>query len=90
MAFTRDDNSSYEGRRHIEEEYDPRRAKEWPVKKQMVIDWRMPQDNQCVVLFDKVKQILVEDFEVHKNDEALRWIQQIKKLYSDILPEYKE
>ena len=32
---------------------------EWPQQKQVVVDWRMPLDNQRVMLFDKLEYLLM-------------------------------
>jgi hypothetical protein len=30
----------------------------WPLQKQLIVDWKMPHELQCVMLFDKLEYFL--------------------------------
>lgn len=68
---------------------------EYPSNKELVVDWKMPEDCQRVMVFEKLYYFLKSVERTKQTDKKFLkdgkiLIKKIKELYRSFLPEYKD
>ena len=68
---------------------------EFPSSKELVVDWKMPEDCQRVMVFEKLNYFLKSVEQTKQTDKKFMQdskilIKKIKDLYKIFLPEYKD